>query len=130
MIDTNVYNYLKAEAAIIAVTGQRIYPIILPEKPTFEAITFRPTDHDIDNIYGGTSGFVRSDYFLDAWGDTHSEADALAKIIRDAMKNLTGSFGGITVDEIFITMGPLTTFEDSVKAYRVTQMFSIWHGEG
>jgi len=130
MIDTNVYNYLKTEATVIAVTGQRIYPEILPEDPTFEAITFRAVDHDIDNVFGGSSGFCRSDYHVDAWGDTHAEADALAKIVRDALKDLNfASFGGITVQSIQITMGPLTVYEDSVKAYRVTQTFSIWHGE-
>ena len=130
MIITNVYNYLKAESNVIAVTGQRIYPEILPEKPTFEAITIRETDHDIDNVFGGSTGFCRSDYYVDAWDETHAGADALAKIIRDALKDLSfAAFGGITVQEIQITMGPLTVFEDSVKAYRITQMFSIWHGE-
>jgi len=54
----------------------------------------------------------------------------LAKIVRDELKNITGSFGGITVQQIFITLGPVTAFEHTVKAYRMTQMFSIWHGEG
>lgn len=130
MIDTNVFNFLSANVNVIAVTGQRIYPEILPEKPVFESLTFRPVDHDIDNIFGGSTGFVRSDYYVDAWASTHSEADSLAKIVRDEMKNLTGSFGGITVQQIFFTIGPITVFEHTVKAYRMTQMFSIWHGEG
>lgn len=129
MIDTNLYNFLKAEANVIAVTGQRIYPLILPENPTLEAITFRAVEHDVDNVFGGSTGFCRSDYYVDAWGDTHAEADALAKIVRDALKNVSGSFGGITVQEVFVTMGPVGVYEDSVKAYRITQMFSIWHGE-
>lgn len=130
MIDTNVYNWLKAEAAIIAIVGQRIYPDILPPDPTYEAITYRATDHDIDNVFGGSTGLVRSDYYIDAWASRHDEADALSKVVRDNLKNITGAFGGITVQEIFITMGPLTVFEESVEAYRTTQMFSIWHGEG
>jgi hypothetical protein len=130
MIDANVYNYLKAESTIIAVTGQRIYNTILPAKTTYPAITFRATDHDIDNVFGGSTGFVRSDYYIDAWGANITAADSLATIIRNAMKDLTGSFGGITVQQIFITMGPLAVFEDSTEAFRVTQMFSIWHGEG
>jgi len=129
MIDQNVFNYLAANANIIAVTGQRIYPEILPEKPTFEAITYRSVDHDIDNVFGGSTGFVRSDYYVDAWSLKHSQAVALSKIVRDEMKNITGAFGGITVQQIFITIGSVTVFEHTVKAYRITQMFSIWHGE-
>jgi len=130
VIDTNIYNFLKAEANVIAVTGQRIYPEILPADPTFEAITFRAVAHDPDTVHGGTTGLVRSDYFIDAWAEAHADADALATIVRVALKNLTGSFGGITVQQIFYTIGPLTVFEDTVEAYRTTQMFSIWHGEG
>ena len=129
MIDTNVYNYLKGESTIIAVSGQRIYNGILKEKSTYPAITFRATDHDIDYSFDGVSDFARSDYFIDAWGANVTAADSLAKIIRDAMKDLSGSFGGITVDSIQITMGPLPVFENSVKAWRVTQIFSIWNSE-
>ena len=129
MIDVNVYNYLKAESTIIAVTGQRIYNSILPAKPTYEAITFRAVDHDIDETFDGASGFVRSDYYIDAWGADITEADALAKIIRDAMRDLTGAFGGITVGKISLAIGGLNVFEESARAWRTTQMFSIWHGE-
>lgn len=129
MIDANVYAYLKAQTAITAVSSTRIYNTILPEKPTYPAITFRAELHDIDNVFGGSTGFARSDYYVDAWATTITAANALAKLIKTALKDHTGSFGGITVQEIFITMGPIPVFENSVRAFRVTQMFSIWHGE-
>lgn len=129
MIDANLYTFLAAQSAITNVTGTRIYPEILPADPTFEAITFRADYHDIDNVFGGSTNFCRSDYYIDAWAETHAEAIALAKLIRDNLKDVSGAFGGITIQEVFITMGPQTVFEDSVEAYRTTQMFSIWHGE-
>lgn len=129
MIDAHLYTFLAAQATITAITGTRIYPTILPEDPEFEAITFREAGDDIDNVHGGSTGFARADYFIDAWARNKTDADTLAKIIRDAIKNHSGTFGGITVNEIFITIGPMTAFEHTVEAYRVTQMFSIWHGE-
>ena len=129
MIDVNVYNWLKAEAAIIAITGQRIYPENMPPKPTYPCITYRATNHAIDNVHGGSTGFCRSDYFIDAWSSTQDGAIPLAKAIKDSLKDLTGSFGGITVNQIHLTDWLPTLFEESVEAYRITLIFSIWHGE-
>jgi len=130
MIDVNVYNWLKAEATIIAITGQRIYPRDnLPAKPTYPLVSYGATNHAIDNVHGGSTGFCQSDYFIDAWSKTQDGAIPLAKAIKDALKDLTGSFGGITVDQIHLTDWMPTLFEESVEAYRITLIFSIWHGE-
>jgi len=130
VIDANVYNWLKAEATIIAITtASRIYPLVMPEKPTYPCITYRDANHDVDNTFDGSSGFCRSDYYIDAWHTDHAAADVLANTIKDALKDLTGAFGGITVFQIFFTVRTPAIFEPEVEAYRITQMFSIWHGE-
>lgn len=131
MIDTNLYTFLDANVGITAIVGDRVYPRnAMPSDPTYELVTYEAESHTFANSFSGNSGFVRSDYLVDAWAENSSDALTLSAAIRSALKNVTGSFGGINVMQVFITSGPITVFEDSVEAYRVTQIFSIWHNEG
>jgi len=131
MIDANLQAFLDADVALTAIVGDRIYPRNgMPSKPTYDLVTFEAESHDLPNKFSGNSGFTQSDYLVDAWSESYSSANTLSDAIRTALKNVTGSFGGINVMQVHITTGPIPTFEDSVKAYRVTQIFSIWHSEG
>jgi len=131
MIDANLYNFLDADVALTAIVGDRVYPRnAMPSDPTYELVTYEAESHNFANSFTGNSGFVRSDYLVDAWAKNTSDALTLSDAIRSALKNVTGSFGGINVMQVFVTSGPITVFEDSVEAYRITQIFSIWHSEG
>lgn len=131
MIDANLVTFLKADVNLAAIVGIKVYPRDnMPAKPTYDLVTYEAESHDFDNVFDGNSGFVKSDYLVDAWSSDHADSQALSDTIRAALKNVTGSFGGINVNQVFITSGPITSFEDSVEAYRTTQIFSIWHHEG
>ncbi len=130
MINTNVYTFLSTQSGIIALTtANRIWREILPSKPVYPAITFGG-NHNLPNTFEGNTGFTISDYTIDAWADSDSGAESLAKEIRSALKNVTGSFGGINIHQCLITTGPITVYEESVEAFRQSQIFTIWHNEG
>lgn len=130
MIDEYLENFLNAQSGVTSIVSDRIYPVILPKKPTYPAITFRDDDHDIDETFSGNHTLTRSDYFIDAWSKTHTGAIALEAAIRTALKNHSGSFGGINIQRLSIRTIPGMIYEDSVEAYRKTQLFTIWHDEG
>lgn len=130
MIDEYLYTFLIAQSGITSIVSTRVYPVILPEKPTYPAITYRDDDHDIDESFDGNGILTRSDYFIDAWSTTHTGALTLAAAIKTALKNHSGSFGGINIQQLSIRTIPGMIYEDSVEAYRKTQLFTIWHDEG
>lgn len=130
MIESNLVTFLNAQAAITALVSSRIYGEILPPNPTYPCVSYRTESHDLPNNFSGNTGFCRSDYLIDAWSDDLSAAITLSNALRTALKNHTGSFGGINVMQIHITAGPETVYEESIDAYRITQIFSIWHNEG
>lgn len=130
MIDGNLYTFMAAQSGITDITtADRIWREKLPAKSTYPGITFKG-DHELPNTFEGNTGFCKSDYTIDAWAETQAGAITLSNAIRAALKNVTGSFGGINIHQCFITSGPVTVFEDSVNAYRQSQIFSIWHSEG
>lgn len=131
MIDAHLLTFLKAQAGITSLTSTRIYNgDKIPQRPTYPLVGFRTESHDLPNNFQGNTGFCRSDYLIDAWDDDHVGAVALSNAIRTALKNYSGAFGTINVMQIHIAAGPLPVFEESVDAWRITQIFSIWHSEG
>jgi hypothetical protein len=129
MIEDNVYSYLAGQSTITDIVSTRIYPVILPQNATFPAVSFRAEEHDLNESFSGQNGLTESFYMLDAWGSTYEAARDLADAIRTTLKNHSGSFGGAIVQRVTLTSGPIPVYEDEVEAFRLTQIFSIWHKE-
>jgi len=130
MIADNLYAYLTSQAGITNIASTRIYPVILPQEPTYPAITYNDDDSNYTETFSGQTDHVQSIYQLDAWDNTYAGSVALGNAISAALKNKSGSFGGITIQRCTVLSGPIMAYEDSVEAYRQTYIFSIWHNEG
>lgn len=130
MIANNLYAYLVAQTVITDIVSTRVYPVILPQKPTYPAITYNDDDSNYTESFDGQTDHVQSVFQLDAWSKTYAGATTLGAAMSTALKNKSGSFGGITIQRCTILSGPIVAYEDSVEAYRQTYIFSIWHNEG
>lgn len=130
MIANNLYTYLIAQSVITNIVSTRIYPMILPQKPTYPAITYSDDDSNYTESFDGQTDHVQSTFQLDAWAKTYAGATTLGAAISTALKNTSGAFGGITIQRCTVLSGPIMAYEDSVEAYRQTYIFSIWHNEG
>ena len=130
MIANNLYTYLAAQSGITNIVSTRIYPIILPQKPTYPAISYSDDDNNYTESFAGQTDHVQSIFQLNGWAKTYAGATTLGAAISTALKNASGSFGGITIQRCTVISGPITVYEDSIEAYRQTYIFSIWHNEG
>lgn len=130
MIADNLYTYMAAQSAITNIVSTRIYPLILPQKPTYPAVTYSEDDSNYTESFTGQTDHVQSIFQIDAWARTYAGATTLGEAIRTSLQNTTGSFGGITIQRCTVLSGPISVYEDSVEAYRQTYIFSIWHNEG
>lgn len=129
MISDHLNTYLNAQSSITSIVSTRIYPVILPQKPTYPAITYRDDDHDVDETFAGQSGPTDSIYSIDAWATTYAGTTTLGNAIRTALVNTAEAFGGINIHKCILITGPATFYEDAVEAYRQTQTFIISHNE-
>ena len=129
MIDDALYTFLTGQSTITDLVSTRIYPDELPENPTYPAITVSADQHFGDDDYDGDNGFAQSDYFFDAWAYDRDDAKSIADALRTLFKGHQGMTGGIYVHRVHLQFGPICVFEDSVKAYRMTQTFAIWHNQ-
>lgn len=70
---------LAADSGVAALVGNRIYPLKLPQKPTYEAITYQRISNTGQN---GTSTRRESRWQINCWAETHVEATALAAAVK------------------------------------------------
>jgi hypothetical protein len=121
----DLVTFLSANAAIAALAGSRVYPVNLPQKPTLPAISF----HDISSVWvrdlSGPPTKVRRRIQIDAWANTHLEAQQLGDAIRRALNGFDGSMSGTHMGSVWAD----NRFADSAPEggvagiYRVSQDF-------
>ena len=128
-ISSGLYSYLAAQAAISTLVSARIYPVILPQDPTYPAITFNIDGiRDTFTFNDGQTSFVGADIQIDAWATTQKGAEDLAAAINNALQNHTGDMGGVVVNRCF-REAQVDIYESTVNAYRRSLSYVCWHTE-
>ena len=119
-LETAIYTYLSTHAQIQPIVGVRVYPVILPQNPTYPAITYRRDgDSRYATIDGNQSAFISASMFVDSWAETYSGAKVLADAVKAAFQNLTGDMAGLAVNRVHMG-GYVEVYETEVQAYRVS----------
>lgn len=105
----------------------RIFPVRLPQKPTFEAITYQKVGMPTRvHAFGEDSGLMQARVAVSSWAPTYDRVKVLAEAVRDGLSRARGTFGGVVVQGMFFD-NELDLFEDDTALHRVNQDYLIWH---
>jgi hypothetical protein len=103
--------YLADDATIADLVGTRIYPVRLPQKVTFPAVSYqRISGVRIGHLHGVASA-ADPRYQIDAWAQTQSAALELGAALRRRLEGFTGTWddgAGSPSLEVFVQV----RFED------------------
>jgi len=128
-VEAALVTYLKSIGEITDLIGEgdsaRIYPLKLPQKPTYPAVTYQvissPRHHDMDVSY------PRIQYT--AFARTYSQAKELAGILRLHLQRLKGMLSGVAIKQIEY-INEVEFYQDDVGIYYIPQDFKIiYEGE-
>jgi len=131
---TDLVAKLAAESTVTAIVSTRIYPQILPQAPTFPAITYNQVSALRVRDLEGPAGKSRHRISINCWALTYSAARGLADAVRRSIDGYGSSFmsdtwvGSVTLDN------EMDLFEEdagrpNVGIYRVVQDYIISHLE-
>ena len=90
---TDIRTFLLADGTISGLVGTRIFPLKLPQAPTFPAITYQMISGGRSHTYGGAVGLASPRFQFDCWGATYLQAEALAEALRIRLDGFSGAMG-------------------------------------
>ena len=100
--------------------ADRIYPLILPEMPTYPAIAYQQVSAVHLHAMGSDAGLVRVRMQVTCWGSTYAEARAVADAITSKLSRYRGTSGGIKVLDVLLD-NEGTTYESETQTRSVRQ---------
>lgn len=137
-----IYAHLKADAAVFALVGDRIYRDRATEGDPLPYIVFERRSENRHPHSTGASGLVEATYEVTSWAADRNAANALAEAVRLALDTTTGTMGDGAVTETTIRSTDLTSTNDVEELPKagnkqgsdesvpgVEQTFDIWYEE-
>ncbi len=121
-------SFLLARPSIVALVGARIYPQILPQKPTYPAITYAQISGVRVRNLKGRAGRARPRVSINSWADTHETMDAIASAVRAALDGYAGPMGDLVVGSVTLD-NEFEVFEEETRVHRKLQDYIISHEE-
>ena len=136
MIGSALRQRLLDVTGVTDLVGIRIYPMKLPQEPTFPAIVYQRISGDHEHAHGTrASGLAMPRYQFDAYADTYTGADNLGEQIRLALQGFSGTISydspaqTMKVWAIFAESDHDIGFDDKTELYRRSFDFFIHHQE-
>lgn len=127
-VENAVRKILIDNVNLAAEISTRAYPDVLPQNPTFPAITIQKVDGDpIDNIQGNY-GLERAVFQIDVWSETSVERGEVSELLRQAIAGYTGTVLDVKIQGIRIE-STFNRYEVEVKNYRKIHRVIVWHRE-
>ena len=107
----------------------RIYPQVLPQRPTYPAATYQIVGENRQPLVGATTGnVVRSSLNADSYSDTSEGADTGAAALIAALQDFRGEWSGRHISRVLLeNKFDLSDVEPGL--FRVSMTFAVWHDE-
>jgi hypothetical protein len=131
IFETALYNYLSTYAGLTALIGTRIYPVLEPQNVKYPALVFQQISGPRVHAMGDDPGITYPRYQFTAWAEKHTEAVAVAKQVRLAFENYSGTMGGeggVTIYHAEVD-NQFSDHNEQTNKYCSIVDVIIWHGE-
>lgn len=114
-IEALVYTRLTTYSGITAIASTRTYPLLLPQTPTYPAVTYQKISNSEQK---GTSALRDSRWQLNCWASTYAEAHSLAAQIKAAFEEWhdLDQTPGVLFARV---VGEIDDYDDDMPVYRV-----------
>jgi hypothetical protein len=124
---------LTASAAVAALIGTRIYPVLAPASAALPLVTWRRSGIQREQTLGAPMGMPRVNVEYSIYGTTYENAREIADAMRVVLDGYGGANGTTTVNQTslenesddFVTLAGA----DLPPVYQITQTYEVWWQE-
>ena len=134
-MEEGIASYLETYAGLVALIGDRVYPMRIPQGATLPCLTYqristpRILTHDTS---GETGDLISPRFQFDVWTTTQKAGKAITDQVRAALNGKTGAIGtapnNITIRSA-LAESEVPEYIPDVKLYRGRSDYFIWHQE-
>jgi hypothetical protein len=128
-VEEAVRKILADDADVAALVGTRVLCGILPQDPTYPALTIQPIVEDANTAVNDAKGLEYARLQVDAWATSYGGAKALIDAVKAALHGQTFSETGCRIGSAVALTGGGYMYEDSVKVHRRFRDFGLWYAE-
>ena len=132
VLEEGLHSYLSTYAGMVALIGDRVYPLRMPQNATLPCLTYqristpRISTHDTS---GATGDLTNPRFQFDAWGSTYASVKAINDQVRAALNGKTGSIGtapsNITIRSA-LADNENPEYDPDSELYRSRSDYIIW----
>lgn len=124
---------LSTHAGVTALASTRIYPVVLPQEPTYPAITFSVVSSQRTEGVYSNPGMATVRFQITCWALTYDSVKSLAEQVRLALERYGTSVSGTTIAGVTvydIHMGSSAdAYEPTLDAFASSIDFTVVHAE-
>lgn len=127
----DLFSFLTRDPGITALIALRCHPAVLPQAPTFPAISYSQIDATRVRAVAGPAGKVRRRVSINSWARNSIGVWVLADTVRSALDGFAGMMGDTEIGSVILE-NEIPYFEDQVGTagiYRVMQDYQLAHIE-
>lgn len=128
-LEVAIFSRLTTFAGLSALISTRCYPVVAPQNPTAPYVTYTRIDGPRESALSEDMGLPHPRMQIDCWAETYAGVRAVALQVRLAMQRWgPATVAGVEVLDALLD-GEQDSYEDSVKLFRTTWDFIVWHRE-
>lgn len=131
IIEQAIITALLADSALIAVVGQRIYPVLAPQDIEAPYVVINKISGPRNHSMGGSSHLVNPRFQFSCFATTYAVAKQVSGLIQTVLQGYSGTLGGVggvAVNGCFYE-DETDMYEDDTKLFHVALDFKLWHEE-
>lgn len=128
-LEEAVYSRVSTFAGFTALAGTRLYPSLAPQTPTYPFAVYQRVTAARTHAMGADTGLAEVLMQLTVWDRTLSGMLALARQVRLALQDWTGTAATVVVQRSFLDNEVDLGFDRTAGAFGRALDFRIWHRE-
>lgn len=123
-IEDALYTKLSGTVAISAIVSDRIYPMKMPEDPTFPCVTYQRISSVRNQTLQGRVAYCDSIFQIDSWSKDYDVTKQIAGEIFAVLEGFRGTVSSVDIQAV-LSQNEIDLYEDDVKLYRRSQTFRV-----
>ena len=127
-IEAGLRALLAADATIAGMVGGRIYPITLPQSPTYPALTYHRASTVRERHLRGPLGYAEVRERVHCWARSYGGAKDLAEAVRHLLDGYRGAAGAYEIGGAAVET-EIDLYDDNADVYRVVVDVMLPHRE-